>query len=350
MNPATRARVLPLLGALALQAQTPFHADGPALGGSRIFSTGLNPLGSPARVDLSPSGLHLAYLDGGQEAKDFQKQFNQLASGLDLASALKGLADSPWALRTRGYALTQRTERDLVSLSREETTSLFATFPPTPAPGSPVVDPVGFQQRRTVVDRLVLATATRSQTYTFGAQFRIERWSHGLRSLALKDATTQDPWSFRDTPQRTLVTNLDLAAELELMPGLKAGATVDRLLRKRLWDVEEKPQVRAGLQMDLGTLATLSAETDLNAAARMPYVLPQRNASASLTLKANHSITLVVGAERRKIGDVSTTRGGITVWIHPGATQGTRAPFLIGAGLQIGADKPLRGLSAWGSL
>lgn len=344
MTHALRALALPFLGALALQAQLPFHADGTAIGGSRVFGTGLNPQGSAARVDLSAPGLHLAWLDGGQEAPDFQKAFQRLREPLDSGGALRDLAASPWALRSRGFAITQRTERDLVSMSREETTALLAR------PGEGGAGITAFDQRRTVVDRMIAATASRSQSYTFGAQFRVERWSHGLRSLDLVGALAEDPWSFRQTSQRTLATNLDLAVEVQLMQGLRAGATLDRVFRKRLWDVTEKPQARVGLQMDLGTMATLSAESDLNAAARMPFPVPQRTAAASLNLKANASITLVLGVERRKVGEATATRGGVTVWVHPGASATRRAPFLIGAGMQIGADRPLRSVSAWGNL
>jgi len=57
--------------------------------------------------------------------------------------------------------------------------------------------------------------------------------------------------------------------------------------------------LRAGLQMDLGSFAQLSVESDINEAARMPFVAKQRTLSASLRVAANPTVQLLLGGQRR---------------------------------------------------
>ena len=49
LSPRRRLRAAP-------GAQTPLFTDGPAFGGSKVFSEGMNPLGNPARFDRRPPG------------------------------------------------------------------------------------------------------------------------------------------------------------------------------------------------------------------------------------------------------------------------------------------------------
>jgi hypothetical protein len=104
-----------------------------------------------------------------------------------------------------------------------------------------------------------------------------------------------------------------------------------RLTARRLGDVEEGPQYRAGVQIDMGRAVQLTAEKDVNAAARLPFPEPQRSEAASLRIRANGAVALSVGAERRIVGGASSVRGGAAVWL-------TGKKHHIGAGFQLGGE------------
>ena len=133
------------------------------------------------------------------------------------------------------------------------------------------------------------------------------------------------------TSAKTFFMAMDFGFTTELAQGLRLGATIDQLNAKRLWDVELKPQYRAALQMDLG-LGTLTFEGDLNAVERMPFPVKQQSVAASLRYQTSAAVAILVGGERKKIGDVSVTRGGLTLQIHTSA-------------LQAGQDRPMKGLA-----
>lgn len=328
------SRVLPLLlAASVLSAQTPLFLDGPAFGGSRVFSAGLNPLGNPARYGQATPGWHLTWLDGTQESKDFSKSLRGARAGE--APALASLEENPWGGKLRAFGLGLAERDGHMSYTREEQTGVLA------AP-----DLSGATVRRSVVDRLSFGAQKQEGATTLGATLRVERWSLGMASLPLGPGTP-DPLGFSTTDQRKLRATMDLGFQVELVQGIHWGGTVDRLVGQKMWDVHDKPQYRTGLLVELGTTSHLSLETDLNDALRMPYPLKQRTSSASLTLKANPSLTLVFGAERRKVGDVSVTRGGATLWFHPLPGHSNQPSMLVGIGLQVGADRPLKGASMW---
>jgi hypothetical protein len=348
-TPILLALVLGLAPVARAQSSALF-TDGTAFGGSRVFSEGLNPLGNPARFDLTrpnPTvrpGMYLTWADGGQEAQDFRKALDLLGNPARLGDGLVQLERSPWGLRTRIYGLGMLADNGHLSLTQEETTSLWAR-PDTAHLGTSLpLNQSTLDVRRSKVERLVWGVSGVENGQALGATLRVERWSLGTRMGALNPFGTQvpllplggDPYDFRETNQRTVTATLDTGFAFELTQGIHLGGTVDRLVSKRLWDVEEKPQARLGLQVDIGTMAKLIAEMDLNEAERMPYPVKQRTAAASLLIHANPTLSFSLGAERRKFGEATVTRGGVTLRIHT-------PTLVIGAGFQFGQDLPLKG-------
>lgn len=340
-----RRMLAPLLLAagIASSAQTPLFTDGTAFGGSRVFPEGISPLGNPALYGshAERQGAYLTYLKGEQRSKDNASAMDGLAQPTPDAAILK-LADSPWGTSTQAYGIASVGKGFHTSYTHEDLRSLYA-YPDGDTAhlgaGLPL-NTTWADLRRSVVDRLTLGGASTGQDTQMGISLRVERWKTGTQAAPLNPdlAAGFDPLSISDTSERTLTCAVDLGFSTTLAQGIRLGGTVDRLNAKRLWDVEEKPQGRLGLQIDVGTLAQLSVETDVNAAMRMPFPVDQRTSAASLRVNANPTLTFILGAERRKIGDAAVTRGGVTLQIRT-------SRFLLGLGMQVGQDSPLRGAS-----
>ena len=343
---------------LPLAAQTPLFNDGPAFGGSRVFSEGLNPLGSPARIDQSPAGWYLSYVDGDQRAQNNASLLQGTTSPDPAAvdAALAQLKDSPWALRTKGYGLTGIKDKMSFGFTREEMNSLVAY---------PDLNPLDFGSaqalqnnnmsnvdgRRTVVDRIHLGGATQSTGTEVGYRLRLERWEQGTDTLYMNQAPGALGPSFpfysvdnaamalESTQRRATSWALDLGFTTQLAQGIRLGATVDQLNGKRLWDVAMKPQLRAALQLDLGPATQLTLESDVNGVERMPFPVKQQSANASLHYQMSSAVVFILGAERKRIGESAVTRAGATLQLR---TQSV----LLSFGFQAGQDKPMMGLAA----
>ena len=79
MTPKTSlARIVLAASAVCapLVAQTPLFTDGPAFGGSKVFSEGANPLGNPARYGQAQGGYYFTFLNGDQESKNTESILN----------------------------------------------------------------------------------------------------------------------------------------------------------------------------------------------------------------------------------------------------------------------------------
>jgi hypothetical protein len=128
----------------------------------------------------------------------------------------------------------------------------------------------------------------------------------------------------------------------ELFEGLRFGLTVDRLIPRHFGDVYEGLQGRGGFQMDLGSTVSLSVDSDLNKAMRLPFPVRQRITTASLRLAPSPSMTLILGAERRSVNGQALIRGGATLFVHWDGWH-------VGAGFQAGSDRPMKaaGLSVF---
>ena len=341
--PSSLALVI-LASLLPMSAQTPLFNDGPAFGGSKVFSEGRNPMGNPARYDQPAPGYYFSYLDGDQRAQN-NKNLLQDASGLALVpDALTKLQDAPWAQRSRSYGIASIRDSANFAYTREEQNGMTA-FPDLDSThlGS-VANSTLVQGRRTAVDRLSFGGGGGQNGTSFGGTLRIEQWHQGLQTAALNPTLGQLPMTDLDhsvlgstgTSQKTLTYALDMGFTLELAQGLRVGLCADQLNGKHLWDVYMQPQFRAGLQFDLGASAMLSVESDLNPAARMPFPQKQQSSSASLRFASSPAVAFILGAERRKIGDCSVIRGGVTLQL---STQA----FMLGLSMQISQDLPLRG-------
>ena len=352
--PQTPSRLLLILAAALtpLCAQTPLFTDGPAFGGSMVFSEGLNPLANSARFSRPVPGWYFTYLDGDQRAQD-NKSILQDAAGSDpaaVSAALNRLNDAPWATRTKAYGIAGVKDGVNFSYTRQELNSVLAQtdLDPTHLGSSAALAANGtlLQGCRNTVDRLSFGSSTSQNGIAAGGTLRIERWGQGLRIGALNPSFSLYPlgsvesslMGFTQTDTKTLTYSMDAGFTAELGQGLRGGLTIDQINAKRLWQVDMKPQVRAGLQFDLGASVSLSAETDLNSAERMPFPVKQQASSASLRFSSSPAVTFILGAEKRKIGDNTVTRGGVTL-------QFRTASLLLGVGFQVGQDSPLKGAS-----
>ena len=344
------ARIVVAASAVAapLWAQTPLFTDGGAFGGSKVFSEGMNPLGNPARTSQAPQGWYFSFLDGDQRAQDNKSILGDTASADPVAAsaALDRLNGAPWALRTRAYGIQNIKDSASLCLTREQSNGMLA---------HPDLDPTHLgtaglagntstlDGRRTTVDRLSLGGGGPvQQGLNLGAQLRIERWAMGrqVAQFGSPGPGFGDPESaqmtFTATSPHTLGYGPDFGLDAELAPGVRVGATLDQLNSRTLWDVHLKPQVRAGLQLDFGQSTKLSLEADLNAVEKMPFPVKQKAAGASLRFALSPSAVLLVGAEQRRIADVATTRGGVTLQLR-------LASMLIALGFQAGQDRPMKG-------
>ena len=324
-----------------LCAQTPLFTDGTAFGGSKVFSTGCNPMGNPARFSQPLPGCYFTYLTGDQRAQD-NKSLLQNASAQDPAT-LASLQGAPWAERTRAYGIAGLKDGTSLAFTRENLNSLMA-FPDVDPTHLGAANATTVLGRRATVNRLSFGGSQTQSGTSFGGSLRIEQWENGTQTAALNPAFSQVSMTNLDdvllgnstTTAKTLSYSVAAGFLTELAQGLRLGVTADQLNPKRLWDVYQQPQFRAGLQFDVGAMTKLSVEADINAAARMPFPEKQQTVSASLTLAASSSVSLILGAERRNIGDVTNTLGGITLQLRT-------ASFLLGVGFQFGQSNPLRG-------
>lgn len=343
-----------LLSCLGLPAFSQALPDGPQFGGSKVFSLGLDGLGNSARFDQAAPGWYLGRSAGDLKSKDQAAALDGLATlaGLDAAAqaaALARLADNPWAQRGTAYALAFAKAGGIHgSLSRQEFTGLLASLDQDPAHLGPGLAQNGtaLELRRATVTRFITGAGSMADNAAYGFAFRVEDWRFGRAVRALNPAAGQaalgapkDALDFAGTDGKRLTATLDGGVIFEVAPGLRIGATVDRLLPATFGDLQEKTQVRAGLQLDLGTLAQLSAEADLNEAVRLPFAAKQKGAALSLRILAGPSAQLVVGTERRTVAGTSATAAGATLFLKMGRYQ-------VGAGLRFGQDRPLLGLGA----
>lgn len=345
MRPSLRFLPLALASGLALQAQVPLFVDGPPFGGGRVFSEGLAPLSNSARYDRPRSGFYLSWVEGDQGAEGALKALGRLDQAASLAQGLQDLAEAPWALRTRAYGLSWVESSLHTSLAREERTGLLASVDTNPAHfGSGLGQNTSrFDLRRAVVDRLAIGAGATEQGSGYGILLRVERWRTGQATAMLNPLPgallmPQDPLAYGETQDTTTVATLDFGYLVELWRGARLGFTVDRAIPHRFGDVKEKPQMRAGGQLELGDRFTFSLESDLNRAARMPFPLKQRVTSASLRMEAGARTTLILGAERQSLAGDPVIRGGLTAWFH-----GER--WSVGLGFQASQERPLRGLA-----
>jgi len=321
----TRILILLALASSCGWAQTPFFNDGSAFGGSRVFSEGLNPLGNAARFDRAPAGTYLGWTQGDNGAKE---TFAALKIDAE-PTLLGGLSDNSWATRTRSYSIGYADKGLHTSFIHEETTAAIAN--PNPGTSGSV------ELRRNVVDRTCVGAGSHDQNAAYGILMRVERWRTGVTP----NAPLQDYLAYRDTQATTTLITFDLGYILEITQGIRLGVTVDRLLPRHFGDVYEGPQARAGFQVDIGSLAQLSVESDVNKAMRMPFPLRQRVSSASLRIAANPTLTLAFGAERRSLGGQALLQGGVSLFLN--------APsWRLGAGFQFSQQRPMMGVAISG--
>jgi hypothetical protein len=329
-----------VLGSIPAAAQTPLFSDGTAFGGSKVFAEGISPLGNPARFDQPQPqpALYATYSDGDQRSKDSKAVFDELGIGSSPVTVntdqLRRLSDSPWAFRARSFGVAYLDKTGNTSFTHEDQHSFLAAV----EGGNTRAD-----VRRAAVDRVAMGIGSLEQGTAMGFSLRLERWQLGTQTQYLNPTGTQlalsggpNPFEFNEMTKKTTTVAIDFGFIYELVPGVRFGGTIDRLNQKHLWDVYERPQVRLGVQVDIGNLARLSAEMDVNEAQRMPFSVNQRTAAVSLRVAANQSITFAVGAERKEIADVAIITAGASVQIR---TQS----FLVGFGFQFGQDRPMKG-------
>jgi hypothetical protein len=323
-----------------LWGQTPLFTDGAAFGGSQVFSEGMNPLANPARYSQAPTGYYFSFLNGDQQSQNTETILNNIGPS-DPASLAK-LANAPWILRTQAYGVESIKSGACFGLTREEFNSVLA-YPDLGGFGSsnvPYLD-----GRRATVDRLNLGGGGPMQTgstTTLGVSLRIERWAMG--ETILDYFGTGNPFaSYNSTLLQSTGTSvaswnlaLDAGAVLELTQGIRLGLTADQLNPKHLWDVYLQPQFRAGLQIDLGTIAQLSLESDLNAVELMPFPVKQQSAGASLRFTLSPAAAFLVGVEQKKVDSIAVTMIG-------GSLQIKTQSLLLAFGFQAGQDRPMKG-------
>jgi len=338
----------------ALPALAQAFPDAPSFGGSKVFSLGLNPLGNSARFDQALPGWYMGTWTGDLKPKDQTKALDALTAALGgdsfaYGGAFTRLNDNPWAERQRSFgAIMSQAGGIHGSLSREEITGLLASPDLDPSHRGSVaalaLNTTSFDLRRATVNRFVVGAGSMQDGVAYGYTIRLEDWRVGQRTAALNPSAGQiaigDPKTlldFKDTEKKHFAGTIDAGVIFELSPGIRVGGMVDRLVPRTIGDVKEQAQARAGIQMDLGSFAQFSVESDLNEAARMPFIAKQRSLSASLRISANPTVQVLLGGERRTLAGISTQSFGATLYVRAGS-------FLVGAGMQVGQDKPLVGL------
>jgi len=320
--------------AAPLAAQVPPFIDGPALGGSKLFSGGLSPSSRPFQEMNVRGHFSAGFAMGDQGAGKFLSSLDSLENGDADAfrDALREIGEFKWGMRSRAYGLALYDQRSSLALTREEMTSLWAE----------AIDgqTFGFDMRRAVVDRFATSYfgSTKNSAFFYGGTFRVERWSFGQDHREMGTLPSDEPYigrakyllDFKDAPENSISYGMDSIIGLEIA-GVRLALQTDRLVAKRLWDVEEKPQIRAGVQVDVGSIVQIAVESDVNEAMRMPYPAMQKTALASLRVRANATLTFALGAERKTMDAKSTVRYGLNAWI-----TGKTSHF--GVGFQVGQD------------
>lgn len=322
-----RTLLLLVLASAPAVAQTPFFTDGPAFGGSRVFSEGLNPLGNSARFDRAATGTYLSWTqgdNGGKETLEALKTGN--------VALLGGLAENSWALRTRAYGISYADKGVHSSYTHEELTGALVN------PNLGAQAPNTLELRRAVVDRTCVGAGRFDQGSGYGIVMRVERWRTGTQAAQAPLPGSQDYLAFTGTQATTTLVTFDLGYTLEIAQGIRFGATVDRLLARHFGDVYEGPLLRAGFQVDLGSMAQLSVDSDINRAMRMPFPIRQRVTTASLRLAPSPILTLAFGAERRTLGGEPLIRGGVNLFLNS-------PTWRLGAGFQFSQERPMMGLA-----
>ena len=337
--------------AAPLAAQLSPFADGPVFGGSKLFSGMFVQTDRPFQTAPVRGYFSAGFATGDQGAGKFLSSLDSFASinlnnfdasedpiahknAVDtIMDAINELRESKWGMRSRTYGIALHDPNSSLVLTREEMTSLWAEAMDSQA--------FGFDVRRAVVDRLASSYfgSTKNGAFFYGGTFRIERWSFGRTFREMGTLLPDDSYigrakqllDFKDASEKSVSYGLDAIMGVEIAGGIKLALQTDRLAAKRLWDVEEKPKLRAGVQVDIGSLAKLTIESDINEAMRMPYPIMQKTALASLKVKANATLTFALGAERKTMDDQSTVRFGLNAWI-----TGKSSHF--GVGFQVGQD------------
>jgi hypothetical protein len=310
---------------LFTQSDHPFQTA-PARGYfSAGFATGDQGAGKFLSSLDSIAGINLDNFDASEDPIAYKNAIDTIMN------AINELSESKWGMRSRAYGMALHDPNSSLVLTREEITSLWAE-----AMNSRVFE---FDVRRAVVDRFAASyfDATKNSAFFYGGTFRIERWSFGrtFREMGLPDDSyigrAKQLLDFKDASEKSISYGMDAIMGVEIASGIKIALQTDRLAAKRLWDVEEKPQLRAGVQVDIGSLAKLAIESDINEAMRMPYPIMQKTALASLKVNANATLTFALGTERKAMDGQSTVRFGLNAWI-----TGKSSHF--GVGFQVGQD------------
>jgi hypothetical protein len=346
-----RRPLLPLLSALLVGAPLAAQSfgDGPAFGGSLIFSEGLNPLGNSARYDRAGQGFALGYENGDAKPRGFTDASRDLDQGRLSGDAplqqrgLQGLHDRPAALRRTAYGVSWTEKGGLLfAYGREETQGFLVTPDTDPTHTGAGLSLNGTQAvlRHTMVDRVVIGTGGGGgvDQPSYGVRVRAEHIRWGASDPAAGIAFgTSDAFLNASVPtqRRASVINLDAGYELPIAPNFRMGLTADHLIPHTYWGgVESKAQFRAGAEFALTQSMTVRVESDLNQVERLPLPGKQRSAAASVRLDLGGTL-LQLGAERRTLADQSSTVFGASLYF---TFSGTR----LGVGLQFGDDRPQR--------
>lgn len=301
-----RAVLVLLLAASPILAQS--FADGTALGGSSVFSSGENPRANPARFDQMPDGVYLAGDLGDLKPR----------GATDPTSP-------PWALREKTYGLAWAwTGGVRFGFTHEDLRGIFATT-------DSAVPQISLDARQAVVDRIYAGAGSQAGHTALGFTARLERVRSG-------QAAPGDPEVALDgVGLGHSVTSVTLDAGLiqELNPRFRFGLTLDRIAPRRFGDLKEDPQARAGLQVDLAPSLKLSFESDLNAAERLPLPVKRRIVAASLRMEVSSTAFFTLGAERRRY------EGAPQSTVFGAAFHLRLAPLALSLGLRFGDDHPL---------
>jgi hypothetical protein len=326
---------LAMLTSHGLKAQVPPFADGPVFGGTKLFTDGLVPSGAPNKG--YPNGyIAFGYSSGDQAADDFMSYLDDFSKNIgSLDAAIAALEESPWGLRSRAYGVALHDNSSTLAIYREEMTSLWANVLGTQS--------VGFDVRRCEAIRVATSYLSTANRFYYGATLRLEQWSmgHDYQELHSHDGSlgqAKHLLDFNKTSNKNITYAVDAFVGLEVVDGIRLATHTNRMVTRDLWDVKEKPQFRIGAQIDLGTIAQLTFETDLNKAERMPFPVDQKTAAASIKIKANAYVSFAIGAERKTMGDGQTTTIGLNAWI-------TGKKHHLGFGLHFGQGHAPTGMT-----
>jgi hypothetical protein len=282
----------------------------------------------------------LGHARGDSGADRFFSRLDDLRGGdaEKAGAAARGLMDGPWGARSRSFGALVCEKGASLTLTREETTSLWAVQELGAWPAGGGADGIGgiegFEVRRAVGERLAIGYTGRGGAMLYGSTLRLERWALGAARCGpwvLPDRGPDSLLDYSETQRRNYAYAMDAFVGIDLSAGLRFGVQTSRLTARRLGDIEEGPQYRAGVQIDVGQAAQLTVEKDINEAARLPFPAPQRSEAVSLRVRANGAVTLSVGAERKNVGGASSARYGAVVWL-------TGKKHHLGAGFQLGGE------------